>query len=1486
MQSSTVTLVLTVALLAAGSVAAAQAPDGCLLWLDGMDIDGDGVPDTLAAGEPVAVWADKSGNGHAVQQTDAAQQPLYEDASARGYPGLGFRGTQCLVTALTADWSATDWTVFAVATLDASAPDNYRGILGNRFGAGNARWWTLGTKGDGSAYLELAAGKGVHTQLRLADSNTHLYTVVKRGQTFHMFQDGQPLGSAEMDNVGGATNEFRIGRWFGAGQGWLGCIAEVQVYNNAFDDEARAALEKTLVSKWEIAPPPDIYHKQASWAETMADARERLLAMASGEGTKPRRNWRAYVWERIRADYPREARVMAAAAEGTEHLEWFLTRDSNDLERGLVGQAGEEIQSKADELASKGAPAGDVRWLDLLVEAAGVRERFAQTHKQVERLNLAALRLAVEDLQHSFPGDYPVGGEFLDELERHANEKMNLLALLGTCDSAALEKAEALLKSCREALLANPLLDFDKLLFVRRGVSSPALGLPQNWQSNCILPRRGFDDTLAVLDVSAPHGAATTLYRPDEPVFVGDVDLHFDADRLLFSSLGSNNCWQIFEIGVDGTGLRQVTPGEHPDVDNYDACYLPDGDIVFCSNAFFVSVPCVNGSTRTAVLYRMRPDGTGIRQLCFDQEHNWCPTVLNNGRVMYLRWEYTDTPHSHDRVLFHMNPDGTGQMEYYGSNSYWPNSLFYAQPVPHHPTQFVGIVGGHHGVPRMGELVLFDPARGRREAAGALQRIPGYGIPVASETNPKYGSTLIQDNLVDNSWPKFLHPYPLSEKYFLVASQPSPDSLWGIYLVDMFDNMLLLREEPGYALLEPVPVRLRLKPPVIPSKVDLNRDDAVVYLADVYAGGGLDGIPRGAVKSLRVFTYHFLYPGMGGPQAVVGMEGPWDIKRVMGTVPVADDGSAYFRVPANTPIAVQPLDEEGKALQLMRSWFTAMPGEVLSCAGCHESQNTAPPAKLAQAIRHLPAEIEPWHGPSRGFNFLREVQPVLDKYCIGCHDGTERVDTGQSTRSRCELGTVPRPNLKDPSYITDYTSVFHHGGQDAGHFSVSYAELHRFVRRPGLESDYHLLTPMEFHANTTDLVQMLEKGHHGVELDDEAWDRIITWIDLNAPFHGTWHEIAGEERVANPAKRRRELLKLYANMDQDFEAIPEIPSEPVETITPAPATRAQAPEPECPGWPFDAAEARRRQIETAGAIRLAADGTEDPTHQTIDLGDGITIELTLIPAGSFVMGSAEGYPDEAPETAITIEEPFWMARTEITNAQFETFDPTHDSKVESRFSMQFGVRGFYVNGPEQPVVRVSWNEAIAFCQWLSEKTGRAFTLPTEAQWEYACRAGSADAFSFGPVDADYSQHANFADQKLREFVCHTYKKEREPWLHASKYDDWIPKDLRFNDGGFLSDGVAMYQPNAWGLHDMHGNVWEWTRSVYRPYPYDEKDGRNEPDADGERVVRGGSWRDRPMRARSAMRLPYRPYQGVYNVGFRVVAPVTEEVQMAKGANDW
>ncbi len=1000
-------------------------------------------------------------------------------------------------------------------------------------------------------------------------------------------------------------------------------------------------------------------------------------------------------------------------------------------------------------------------------------------------VDAAAVHRAVADLATAGPQAYPNGAAYLDRIAAFVRRLTDAPQL---ADDPAFQAELSAFQ--REALLANPLLkSIERVLVIKRNANDPALGLPQNWQGNCSLPLNKYDNEIAFLSLKQPDGPLSTLYRPEQSRFMGDIGLHFDGERLLFSMPGSHDRSRIWELRVDGSGLRQVTRGDEEDVDDYMPCYLPDGRIIYASTANYQGVPCVYGSDSVANLCIMNADGSGVRQLCFDQDHDWYPAVLNNGRILYTRWEYTDTPHSNTRLLFHMNPDGTGQTEYYGSNSYWPTSVMYAKPIPNHPTRVVAIVSGHHGVPRMGELVVFDPALGRTETEGAVQRIPGWGKPVPQVTI---------DNLADNSWPKFLHPWPLSDKYFLVASQPTPQSGWGVYLVDVFDNLVLLREEPGYALLEPVPVQARPTPPAIPDKVRTDEKEATVYLADVYSGPGLAGIPRGTVKALRVISYSFAYRKMGGLMGAVGMNGPWDVKRILGTVPVAEDGSALFRVPANEPISVQPLDAQGRALQLMRSWFVGMPGESVSCVGCHDRQNSTPPARGSAASRGDVAAIKPWRGAARGFSFAREVQPVLDRYCLSCHDGKD----------------ANRPDLRGTEKITDWKSDFPGSVNPAvgGKFSVAYASLHRYVRRPGIESDYHLLTPMEFHGRTTELVQMLEQGHHGVVLDDEAWVRINTWIDLNTPFHGTWTEIVGQDAATKPAERRCELMRKYANVDVDHEAI--LATEigmPEGPIVPAPES-APAAEPDLSPTPVQAGSAR-----------------------TVDLGDGLLLELVQIPA------DASG-------------KPFWMGRFEVTNAQYARFDPAHDSGVEPMHSYQFGVRGYPVNGSKQPVVRLSWNRAMDFCRWLSERTGETFSLPTEQQWEFACRAGTHTPFWYGGMDADFSKCANLGDARLREFARNNYI-QVNLLPNPNKYDNWVPQEGRFDDGSFLPAEVGHYAANPFGLYDMVGNVWEWTASS---------------DAQGRLAVRGGSWYDRPYRAAANYRLTYDAYQPAFNVGFRVM----------------
>jgi formylglycine-generating enzyme required for sulfatase activity len=1028
-----------------------------------------------------------------------------------------------------------------------------------------------------------------------------------------------------------------------------------------------------------------------------------------------------------------------------------------------------------------------------------------------------ALRMAIADLAQTYEGVY---GQSEDYLARLAALQAEHDAIPKSADPGGfapiLERFEALQ---REALLANPLLDFPSLLMIRR--RADRLGLPMNYHGNTDIEPTGYANTLVRLSPAAPGGRIETLFRPANDAFIGDLDLHYDGERLLISMPDARGRWGVAELHLASQTLTRLPLIDEPDVHNYDACYLPDDRIVFTSTAPFIGVPCVGGQSQVANLYLL-DHHQRIRRLTHDQDHNWCPTVLNNGRILYQRWEYADIAHAFTRLLFHAHPDGSAQMEYYGSNSFWPTAMFYARPIPDHPTMVVTVVGGHHDAPRQGELILLDPARGRHEASGVVQRLPGFGKPV---------EPVILDGLISASWPRFLHPHPLSQKYFLVSCKPTKTSHWGVYLVDVFDNFVLLHEEPGWAYFEPIPWRKTPRQPILPDQIDPETTEAVVLMTDVYRGPGLDGVPRGTVKSLRIAGYTYTFHGLGAEPDRVGLDGPWDVKRIVGTVPVEPDGSANFRVPATTPLSIQPLDAEGKALALMRSWMTAAPGEVLSCVGCHEPQNTAAQFSPAPAaFRREPSVIRPWYGPARGFSFVREVQPVLDAYCTGCHNGEPFAD-GQAN---FDLANHPAERVPSAFQM---------------HFSPSYMELRRWVHTPTLESDARLLPPRDFHADASRLVQILRDDHYGVRLSAEAWDRLITWIDLNAPFHGSWQEVTASNPVKQAAARhgaarRRELHSRYAGIDED-----------PEPIYPAAVLEARP--------PVHRPEDFRALCFTESNSAPATTRPSDLSIVVIELADGVTLEMLRVEPGQFVMGADRGYPNERPARLQTIEAPFLIGQFEISNRQYRCFDPGHDSGLVTGEAYQFGddERGFTLNRPEQPVVRVSWDQAMTFCGWLSEKTGRHFTLPTESQWEYACRAGTATPLWYGTLDCDFSPFANFSDA-----THHTVYYPHVP----NALPPWRPADTRFDDTWRVAAPVGRFAPNPWGLHDMHGNVAEWTRSDYEALAGATMHADWRETAPRRKVVRGGSWLDTPKRGRSAFRLHYDASQAVFDVGFRVL----------------
>jgi formylglycine-generating enzyme required for sulfatase activity len=255
------------------------------------------------------------------------------------------------------------------------------------------------------------------------------------------------------------------------------------------------------------------------------------------------------------------------------------------------------------------------------------------------------------------------------------------------------------------------------------------------------------------------------------------------------------------------------------------------------------------------------------------------------------------------------------------------------------------------------------------------------------------------------------------------------------------------------------------------------------------------------------------------------------------------------------------------------------------------------------------------------------------------------------------------------------------------------------------------------------------------------------------------------------------------------------------------------------------------------------------------------------------MGSQDGYPDEQPRAAVKTGKPFWMSVCEITNAQYESFNPAHDTRYIDEHGKDHAVPGYIANHPNQPVARVSWLEALAFCKWMSAQTGAAVTLPTEAQWEWAARAGTATPFFYGGLDTDFSTFANLADRTVRfmknQFDGGSKLHLRRPYPPEMNFP---LHEERFEDKWYVVDYAGQNEPNAWGLKDMVGNVCEWTRSQYRPYPYTDGDGRNDTAGvkAGLVVARGGSWADRPKDATVSVRCAYEAWQKVHNVGFRVI----------------
>jgi hypothetical protein len=629
---------------------------------------------------------------------------------------------------------------------------------------------------------------------------------------------------------------------------------------------------------------------------------------------------------------------------------------------------------------------------------------------------------------------------------------------------------------------------------------------------------------------------------------IRDPDVSWDGDRILFAWKKSDreDDYHLYEYQMASGEIRQLTSGLG--FADYEGAYLANGDIIFNSTRCVQTVDC--WWTEVSNLYTCGPSGEHLRRLTFDQVHDNYPTVLPDGRVIYTRWEYNDRGQIYVQGLFQMNPDGTGQTEFYGNNSWFPTALLHARGIPG-SEKVLAIFSGHH-TSQAGKLGWIDPSRGRQENSGAQLIAPVRTTP--AERIDAYG----QDGIL------FQYPYPLSETECLVACAPlgwsRQPTLFQLYWVSADGRREWLTGDPTLSCNQPIPLRARPRPPIQPSSVDYRQTNGIVYLQDIFTGPGLSGVARENVRRLRVVALGYRAAGVGyninaGPagDALVSTpiaigNGAWDTKTVLGDATVHADGSALFVVPARTPVYFQAVDEDGCVVQTMRSWTSLQPGETASCAGCHEHKNQAPTtARLSRALASGPEVLHPFHGPARAFSFAREIQPILDKHCIRCHNDSAKWSArltatnpptpppSQDTSDESSAFSLRAVPVTDPlakrTWTEAYLALTHARSSNAENPSGYAGTPNALVNWVGAQSVPEMLAPYASGAASSRLLKMLRQGHRKVALSSEELEKLACWIDLQVPFCGEYTEAAAwtaeeasfYQRFAN---KRRAMLEL------------------------------------------------------------------------------------------------------------------------------------------------------------------------------------------------------------------------------------------------------------------------------------------------------------------------------------------------------------------------
>ncbi len=576
---------------------------------------------------------------------------------------------------------------------------------------------------------------------------------------------------------------------------------------------------------------------------------------------------------------------------------------------------------------------------------------------------------------------------------------------------------------------------------------------------------------LCVLDVQTGN---VRRLLDDPEGGVRDPVVDYDGSTILFSYRpGKSTHFHLYTIQANGTGLRRLTQGDYDDI---EPCWLPDGQIMFVSSRCRRWVNC--WLTQVATLYRCKRDGSGIERVSGNIEQDNTPWVLSDGRVIYQRWEYIDRSQVHYHHLWAMNPDGTGQMVFFG-NEHPGTVMIDSKPIPD-SNRIVAV---------------FSPGHGRREHDGAIAIV-----------DPEAGPDDLTKVTILQSKPVFRDPYPLGSGYFLAARENGLVLLDDQGRIDQLYALPTTDRKAGYQCHEPRPLVARTREPIISSRTSKNEPSGTLVLADVYRGRNMSGVQRGEVKQLLVIESLPKPINFTGGMDPLSYGGTFTLERVLGTVPVESDGSACFKVPARRSLFFVALDEKGMSVKRMQSFLSVQPGEVTGCVGCHERRSETPAVQFGNlaALRRPPSRIKPMDDLPDVFDFPRDIQPILNRLCMDCH-GYDKTARGGPYAGKLILS-----------------------GDHGPMFSHSYYEMTvKQLFSDGRNRPVSNRAPRTIGSSASRVLTLLDGSHYGVRATERQRTILRLWIETGAPYPGTYAAL-GTGMIGGYAQNR------LVNTDTDW----------------------------------------------------------------------------------------------------------------------------------------------------------------------------------------------------------------------------------------------------------------------------------------------------------------------------------------------------------------